>query len=104
MLSGGVPLNKEMMTNLKEYYDQKALDILLHMTLEEKVDLMGGEISMFRLVWDMMVNGHYNPVPYPAGGHSTLGVPPLMFCDGPRGLVPGKRYLFPSCNGSWRQL
>lgn len=59
-------MNKEMMTDLKSKYDQKALDILLHMTLEDKVDLMGGKISKFRLVWDMMVKGHYNPVPYPA--------------------------------------
>jgi beta-glucosidase len=81
-------MNKEVSDHLSAQYDQKALDIIDKMTLGEKVGLMGGDISRFRLIWDLMVLGHYNNVPYPAGGNKKLGVPPLLFCDGPRGLVP----------------
>lgn len=32
---------------------------------------------------------HYNDVPYLAGGIPEKGIPPVLFCDGPRGVVCG---------------
>lgn len=92
-------MNVTEMINLKAGYDKKALELIRQMTLDEKVSLMGGDISRFRLIWDLMVLGHYNKVPYPAGGNKKLGVPPLLFCDGPRGLVPNSGTCFPVAMG-----
>ena len=39
----------------------------------------------------------YNWKPYPAGGNEAAGVPPVLFCDGPRGVVTGASTCFPVC-------
>lgn len=87
----------------KEYrlsFTEKAKSILDSLTLEEKVSLMSGTMSleqemenMFRGTDDM----HYNYIPYPAGGIERVGLPPMLFCDGPRGVVcgNGKTTCFP---------
>ena len=76
-------------------YDGKAREIVAQMTLEEKIGLMSGNMSMLKMGLDM-INGHgYNYKPYPAGGCKRLGVPDLRFCDGPRGVVPGRSTCFP---------
>lgn len=76
-------------------YDGKAKEIVAQMTLEEKIWLMSGNTSMLKLGLEM-INGHgYNYMPYPAGGCKRLGVPELRFCDGPRGVVPGRSTCFP---------
>jgi beta-glucosidase len=76
-------------------YDGKAREIVAQMTLEEKIGLMSGNLSMLKFRWEM-INGHgYNHTPYPAGGCKRLGVPDLRFCDGPRGVVPGRSTCFP---------
>jgi beta-glucosidase len=65
------------------------------MTLEEKIDLMSGDLSLLKLAFEM-INGHgYTYVPFPAGGCKRLGVPDLRFCDGPRGVVPDRSTCFP---------
>jgi Beta-glucosidase-related glycosidases len=40
---------------------------------------------------------HYNKVPYPAGGIEEKNIPPMLFADGPRGVVcgTGKTTCFP---------
>jgi beta-glucosidase len=40
---------------------------------------------------------HYDYVPYPAGGLEKYNVSPMLFCDGPRGVVcrTGKNTCFP---------
>ena len=78
----------------KEYrllFTEKAKYIVSQMTLEEKVDLMGGNISFEKMVSDAVdsTTEHYNCHPYPAGGNEKFGVPPMLFCDGPRGVVCG---------------
>ena len=42
-------------------------------------------------------NKHYNHFPYPAGGIPEKGIPAVLFCDGPRGVVcgNGKSTCFP---------
>lgn len=86
----------------KEYrlsFTDKAKDIISQMTLEEKVFLMGGWIGAVPGVVDNMANPgmHYNYTPYGAGGCERLGLKPMLFCDGPRGVVcgTGKSTCFP---------
>ena len=72
-------------------YTEKAGSIVKEMTLEEKIYLMSGSISMEDLVAGMSSGQHYNSFPYPAGGNERLNVPSMRFCDGPRGVVCGDR-------------
>lgn len=79
----------------KEYrltYTKKAEEIVSSLTLEQKVSLMGGNWSLQKMMDESMPNKpgcHYNLVPYPAGGIDDKSVPPLLFVDGPRGVVCG---------------
>jgi beta-glucosidase len=85
-----------MVTKLERMkYDQKAREIVRQMTLDEKIKLMGGKVSMARMLYDFTFGGGYNSKPYPAGGNPRLGVPTLRFCDGPRGVVSYKSTCFP---------
>lgn len=86
----------------KEYrlnYTERAKKIVDSLTLEEKVHLMSGSVDLVKLLQEMAENPelHYNDVPYPAGGIKDKGIPPLLFCDGPRGVVcgTGKSTCFP---------
>lgn len=89
------------MFNSKEYrlkFTDRAKKIVEQMSLEEKVYLMSGRISL-EDVGDVFNNpsadNHYNLFPYPAGGNERLGVPELKFCDGPRGVVCYRATCFP---------
>lgn len=75
----------------RKQFTAKAKSIVSAMSLEEKVDLMGGNISFEKMVSDAVntETEHYNCHPYPAGGNEKYGVPPMLFCDGPRGVVCG---------------
>jgi len=73
--------------------EQKAGDILNQMTLKEKVWLLNGN-------WDMITNqikyqNSYNPTPIATNGVPRLGVTPIKFTDGPRGVVMGRSTCFP---------
>ncbi len=72
-------------------YTQKAKELVEKMTLKEKVKLLAGNCK----VWDSMGIGSYNSFPYGAGGCERLGVPEMLFCDGPRGCVSGNSTCFP---------
>lgn len=80
-------------------YTERAKKIIASLTLEEKVSLMGGNVALEDMMTDMMENpaNHYNYIPYPAGGIKEANVPPMLFCDGPRGVVcgTGKATCFP---------
>ena len=66
-------------------FDGQAKDILKKLSLEQKVSLMSGNVSLE----DMLNSAHYNDVPYEAGRLKEFGVEPVKFCDGPRGVVCG---------------
>ena len=74
---------------------QKLVD---QMTLEQKVSLMGGNIFITKMTPEMMAEmaeamssdeNHYNVTPYAAGGLEEFNLPPMLFADGPRGVVCG---------------
>ena len=75
--------------------DAQASAILSRLTLREKLRLMAGTSSLVSLGVDFLVLGRYNRRPYPAGGLRKHGVPPVLFSDGPRGVVSGRATCFP---------
>lgn len=85
----------------KEYrlkYTERAQELVEQMSLEEKVYLMSGKVSMEELLESFEIathKNHYNWYPYPAGGNERLGIPEMKFVDGPRGAVSGTSTAFP---------
>ncbi len=78
----------------KEYrlrFDAQAKRLVSQMTLEEKIHMMAGHSEPSA----SMGGGGYNLEPYPFAGCKRLGIPELMFCDGPRGCVSGSSTCFP---------
>jgi beta-glucosidase len=86
--------NKETKCRLSHAEIQQRADSLLQqMTLKEKVWLLNGN-------WDMLSNqirykNAYNPVPIATNGLKRLGISPIKFSDGPRGVVMGRSTCFP---------
>jgi beta-glucosidase len=81
-------------------FTEEAKAILSKLSLVEKVALMSGTMSLQQEVEDTKEdpeNKHYNYIPYAAGGNEGAGIPPMLFCDGPRGVVcgNGKTTCFP---------
>ncbi|MGF1760094.1 glycoside hydrolase family 3 C-terminal domain-containing protein [Photobacterium sagamiensis] len=76
----------------KEFYEEKAKLLVSKMTLEEKCHMLSGN-------WDVFGNvkkgDAYNPVPINTFGCERLGVPPIGFSDGPRGVVMQGGTCFP---------
>lgn len=72
-------------------YTKKAEEIVNTLSLEEKVFLMSGSIDFVavRKAIRSKSNEHYNHIPYAAGGIPEKNIPPMLFCDGPRGVVCG---------------
>ena len=65
------------------------------MTLKEKIRMMRGH-AMGVTIKNVFTRGrYYNGEAYPAGGCKRLGIPPVLFTDGPRGIVMGKCTCFP---------
>ena len=69
--------------------------LLGEMTLKEKIRMMRGH-AMGVTIKNVFTRGrYYNGEAYPAGGCKRLGIPPVLFTDGPRGIVMGKCTCFP---------
>ena len=85
----------------KEYrlaMTEEAQKIVDELTLEQKVWLMSGNIDITKMTQEQLVEmmgdmaddkNHYNVVPYAAGGIEEKNIPPMLFADGPRGVVCG---------------
>lgn len=66
------------------------------MTLKEKIYMLSGHLTA-QLQIDLIKTGrNYNVHALPAGGCKRLGVPPVLFTDGPRGVVMLNSTCFPS--------
>lgn len=77
---------------------EQAQKIVDQMTLEQKVWLMSGNIDITKLSAEELEEtitadeeNHYNVKPYAAGGIEEYNLPPMLFVDGPRGVVCGNR-------------
>lgn len=76
-----------------EEIEEKIEEILAMMTIKDKVGCMQGD-------WSLIIEGikmlkHYNYKPIPAGVNKHLGIPGILFSDGPRGVVIGESTCFP---------
>ncbi len=76
-----------------EQFEEKAGEIVARMTLKEKIHfLSGSRQNAHSFIRDGF---KYNYRPWVAGGCKRLGVPPVKFVDGPRGVVSGRSTCFP---------
>src|SRR3984957_10168189 len=69
-------------------------EILGQLTPQEKLGVLDGDIPFWDGIIDMNVHG-YNRTPIPMGRVERLGIPGLLFSDGPRGVVIGHSTAFP---------
>jgi len=67
-------------------------EILSRLTLGEKTRFMSGSMKN---KYRFMIDRKYNFHPWVAGGSRRFGIPPVKFCDGPRGVVCGNSTCFP---------
>ena len=75
-----------------EAADGAALDLVSKMTLDEKIEQMTGP-GIAPMIVPLLVRGENAPV-Y-AGRNERLGIPPIAFSDGPRGIICGRSTAFP---------
>ncbi len=78
-----------------ENLNEVAKELLAEMTLKEKIRLMQGHAMGVTIKNTLTKGRYYNGEAYPAGGCKRLGIPPVLFTDGPRGIVMGKCTCFP---------
>ncbi len=76
-----------------EEIERSAEEIVSRLTLGEKIYFMSGSFMNAR--YFIRDGFKYNYRPWIAGGSKRLGVPPVKFCDGPRGVVCGRSTCFP---------
>ena len=82
------PTQEVLHAQVKQLTDQ--------MTLKEKIFMLSGH-PLAQVQKDMITTGrNYNVHALPAGGCKRLGIPPVLFTDGPRGVVMLNSTCFPS--------
>ncbi|UUU28473.1 fibronectin type III-like domain-contianing protein [Streptomyces sp. CA-210063] len=74
--------------------DEAAEELLERLSLEERLGLLDGDLPFWQGLAEMMAEG-YNRTPVPMGRIERLGIPGLLFSDGPRGVVVGASTAFP---------
>jgi len=89
---GATMFNKECTMTDKQLID-KSNDLLLQMTLKEKVYLLNGNWDPFKNI--IKYKNGYNPRAIETNGCKRLNVSPVKFTDGPRGVVMGNSTCFP---------
>lgn len=72
-----------------------AKDLIAKMTLREKAFMLSGH---WHMVNGLLHRRVYNYDPIAGGGCRRLGIPPLLFSDGPRGVVMKSATCFPTSN------
>ncbi len=65
------------------------------MTVKEKIRMLRGHAMGVTIKNTLTKGRYYNGEAYPAGGCKRLGIPPILFTDGPRGIVMKKCTCFP---------
>jgi len=78
----------------RERIEARAHELLAQLTLEEKIEMMDGDVGFWPGLLDMM-NGGYADHPWNAGVISRLGIQGIRFVDGPRGVVMKGATTFP---------
>ncbi len=78
--------------------DAQAHKLLSQLTLDEKIDMMCGDLPFWEGMYDMMAVG-YARHPWIAGAIDRLGIPGVRFSDGPRGVMMPGATTFPVSMG-----
>ncbi|MFP4446580.1 MAG: glycoside hydrolase family 3 C-terminal domain-containing protein [Desulfosudaceae bacterium] len=73
--------------------EKLAAELVAAMTPKEKIGQMSGQATRLDVAV-MLVR--YNLTTYDAGGNRRLGIPPIRFTDGPRGITVGRSTCFPA--------
>lgn len=80
----------------QEILHQQVAKLTDEMTLKEKIYMLSGH-PIAQIQKDMIATGrNYNVHALPGGACKRLGVPPVLFTDGPRGVVMLNSTCFPS--------
>lgn len=80
----------------KEVLHEQVEGLAAELTLKEKIFMLSGQLTL-QFQKDMITTGrNYNVHALPAGGVPRLGIPPVLFTDGPRGIVMLNSTCFPS--------
>jgi beta-glucosidase len=66
--------------------------LVSRMSLEEKIRQMAGSASLLGLAWMLVA---YGSTTYDSGANKRLGIPPIRFTDGPRGICLDHSTCFP---------
>lgn len=77
-----------------EQIEDKAHALLAQLTLDEKIEMMDGDVAFWPGLVEMMEGG-YADHPWNAGVVSRLGIAGIRFVDGPRGVVMKGATTFP---------
>ncbi|MBN1430750.1 MAG: glycoside hydrolase family 3 C-terminal domain-containing protein [Anaerolineae bacterium] len=77
-----------------EQIEAKAHELLMQLTLDEKIEMMDGDMHFLPGLVDMG-GGGYADHPWNAGVISRLGIVGIRFVDGPRGVVMDGATTFP---------
>ena len=75
--------------------EKRAREMVAGMTLEQKVHIMSANDTLNDYMLGTKQNKRYNEEPYVAGGCEEIGLSPIRFCDGPRGVCCGNSTCFP---------
>lgn len=84
--------HKKCRLSEKEIED-RAKKLMAQMTLKEKVFFLSGDWKM--ILASIKYKRYYNPTPIESHGCKRLGIAPIAFTDGPRGVVMGNSTCFP---------
>lgn len=71
----------------KENLRKQTEALLQEMSLDEKIYMLSGHGAMQSIIDYLKTKRFYNVHALPAGGCKRLGIPPVLFSDGPRGVV-----------------
>ena len=79
----------------RENLDQQVNALVAEMTNKEKIYILSGR-GLLVTIKNMLIHSrYYNYEALPAGGCKRLGIPPVLFTDGPRGVVMGNSTCLP---------
>ena len=79
----------------KENLNRQVDALVAEMTEKEKIHMLSGRGMLTSLKNMIFHRRQYNYEPIPAGGCKRLGIPPILFTDGPRGVVMGNSTCLP---------
>lgn len=91
-MSGGESAWRLVLEADGEERERRIMELLSAMSLRDRIREMAGTTNLLKQA-AMLIR--YNKYPFYAGGNRRLGIPPLRFTDGPRGVALGRSTCFP---------